>query len=253
MILVELSHSLLLTIWTDLYILCYEDSRPLYQGMRLSTNPTSGRNLSLGIWALSTLINLWIHCLIRFFRSALQLAVFIVIWSVSKSSSICFSIIWSPVEAFQIWLRNRRSSKPTYSPKEVGGFLHQTRLCDRCQGSFFATGPYQECRHKIIYKDPDYHQHHPSYESLLRSVHAGCKVCAIIHNRWISKEPSMSPEHQSQVGLCCTTNSTGKTHAIRFRLYNSVTPYFPADADLVQLDKLDCKIPTTNSIYNIWM
>lgn len=63
---------------------------------------------------------------------------------------------------------------PEYSLDDIERFVRETNLCPTCRIIF---GPQEAWIQAGQYWDKDYFKHHPSAQSLLQSVEAGCSLC----------------------------------------------------------------------------
>lgn len=69
----------------------------------------------------------------------------------------------------------------------VEGYLQATKLCEYCLQIFDPSLPRMPLGMRLPQKSIRpviCHEHHTSYESLVRSVEAGCRVCIHLHDQW---------------------------------------------------------------------
>lgn len=71
---------------------------------------------------------------------------------------------------------------PDWSADDIEGFVRATKLCGQCVRLFDSSRSPPDSKF-LIHPRTGYDQH-ASYDGLLRSVAAGCRICAILKTEW---------------------------------------------------------------------
>lgn len=116
---------------------------------------------------------------------------------------------------------------PKWSASDIEGFICATTLCEQCRSIFnppkAPSGVAQRFLRIMWHQESE---HHKSYDGLIRSVAAGCRICSMLKAAWDSHAPPGEAEEHCQEPPTASEGSLKNDQFCRVEYRNDCLYFF---------------------------